>query len=106
MNTKPFYKKHLFFCVNQKSAGKTCCADKSAKALAEYAKSKLIELNLHGADKVRVTQSGCLGRCKLGPGLVVYPDNVWYRYHDEKDIDKIIEQHVKNNTIVAELLMP
>jgi len=62
-------------------------------------------LDLHGPGKVRMTQSGCLGRCKLGPGLVIYPDNVWYRYASEDDIDEIIQTHLIDGRVVDHLLM-
>jgi (2Fe-2S) ferredoxin len=34
---------------------------------------------------------------------VVYPDDVWYTYVDEEDIDEIIEEHLVNGRIVKRL---
>lgn len=86
------YSKHIFFCTNQKEHGKKCCNEVGAVDLCAYAKQKLIDLGLHGLGKIRVSQSGCLGRCSLGPNLVIYPEGVWYNYQTKEDIDQIIDK--------------
>lgn len=98
-------KKHLFFCLNQKENGRQCCAQGNPEKLWAYAKQRLSELNLHNHDNFRVNKSGCLGRCSLGPTLVIYPDAVWYRVTATRDIDDIIEQHLLKGEVVARLLM-
>ena len=50
---------------------------------------------LAGAGKVRVNQAGCLDRCDEGPVIVVYPEEVWYTYVDQEDVDEIIEEHLR-----------
>ena len=52
---------------------------------------------------MRINKSGCLDRCSEGPLMVVYPDAVWYRYIDEKDIDEIIESHIIKHEEVIRL---
>jgi len=99
-NSSFFYKKHVFCCVNQKSEGKECCAAKGASPLKDYMKKKCTEEMLEG---VRINNSGCLGRCKQGKVMVIYPEGIWYHYEDEKDIDRIIEEHLKNNRTVEDL---
>ena len=100
----PFYKKHVFFCVNQKAAGKKCCQLGDAEDFCLYTKKRLKVLDSHGQDKVRVSQSGCLGRCKVGPNLLIYPEGVWYTYQNQQDIDEIIERHLLNDQVVERLL--
>jgi (2Fe-2S) ferredoxin len=34
---------------------------------------------------------------------VVYPDNVWYSYIDEEDIDEILESHLEGGKVVERL---
>lgn len=99
------YSKHVFMCVNQKDHGKKCCEEVGALALSQYLKTKLLELGLHGPDKNRISTSGCLGRCRKGPSMVIYPEQVWYRYENKQDIDDIVENHLKNGKIVERLLM-
>jgi len=63
-----------------------------------------ITLNIaKGKGTVRVNIAGCLDRCEEGPVAVVYPDDVWYTYVDEEDIDEIIEEHLVNGRIVKRL---
>lgn len=103
-----FFVKHIFFCINEKSEGQACCArgcvEGSAAEWCAYTKTRLIEAGLHGPGKMRVSRSGCLGRCVEGPNIVIYPDNVWYRYENRHDIDEIIGSHLKEGRVVERLL--
>ncbi len=94
------YRQHLFFCTNQRDNGKACCQDFDAQGMRDYAKALCKSKNM---DDVRVNQAGCLGQCSRGPVLVVYPDNVWYQYVDEADIEEIIVQHIENHSVVTRL---
>ena len=99
------YQTHLFFCVNQKKPGKRCCNNAGATELCDYAKSQLKKLGLVDKMNIRVNKSGCLGRCSLGPCLVIYPEGVWYYYETQRDIDEILEKHLLNGEIVSRLLI-
>lgn len=99
------YKKHLFLCTNQKAPGKPCCANTGGEPFFDYMKTKLVERGLHGAGQFRVSKSGCLGRCSLGPCLVIYPDEVWYTYTSFADLDEIIDIHLVAGGIVQRLLI-
>ena len=102
-----FYEKHLFFCIQEKAEGKTCCSrGGQAVEMAVYAKQRLVALGLHGRAKVRVSQSQCLGRCKSGPNLLIYPEGVWYTYASQADIDEIIDSHLVSGQPVSRLLNP
>lgn len=92
--------------MNQKAAGKQCCANSGGELFFEYLKGQLLELGLHGAGKIRVSKSGCLGRCSLGPCIVIYPEGVWYTYATKADIDEIINSHLVAGEIVTRLLIP
>ena len=89
-----YYTKHIFICTNKKEAGKICSANLGGEAFFEYMKTKLKDLGLHGPQKFRVSKSGCLGRCSVGPSLVIYPEGVWYKYSSNEDIDEIIAVHL------------
>lgn len=71
----------------------------------DHLKAKLVELGLHGAGKVRVSKSGCLGRCGVGPCIVIYPEGVWYTYTSFDDIDEIITTHLVDGGMVPRLLI-
>lgn len=100
-----FYQHHLFFCTNQRDDGRSSCNDCSAAQLRGYAKQKIKAMGLNGEGKVRVNTAGCLDRCEHGPVLVVYPQETWYTYVDEEDIDEIIEQHLVGGEPVQRLLI-
>src|SRR3990167_218754 len=100
-----YYKKHIFICTNQKSADKTCCANNGGEIFFDYLKLKLLDAGLHGPNGFRVSKSGCLGRCSLGPCMVIYPDNVWYTYHSFSDLDEIITQYLIAGITVKRLLI-
>ncbi|WP_133131069.1 (2Fe-2S) ferredoxin domain-containing protein [Legionella yabuuchiae] len=99
------YAKHIFICTNQKAPGKTCCANQGGELFFDYLKSKLKKMELHGSGKIRVSKSGCLGRCSLGPCMVVYPEGIWYNYASFDDIDEIVNTHILNGEPVERLLI-
>ncbi|HWU68881.1 MAG TPA: (2Fe-2S) ferredoxin domain-containing protein [Stenotrophobium sp.] len=100
-----YYQHHVFFCCNQREPGdaRGCCNDKGATRVRDYAKKKIKALGLAGAGRVRINMAGCLDRCEQGPVLVVYPEEVWYTYIDEEDIDEIIAEHLQNGRVVERL---
>ena len=101
-----YYRHHIFFCLNKRDNGEACCADHNAQAAFDRCKAQVKAQGLAGPGQVRVNKSGCLDRCAAGPVAVVYPEAVWYTYVDEKDIDEIVESHLKNGKVVERLLTP
>ncbi|MBA2651448.1 MAG: (2Fe-2S) ferredoxin domain-containing protein [Tatlockia sp.] len=99
------YTNHLFLCVNQKTAGKQCCSNTGGEPFFDYMKGKLLELDLHGPGKIKISKSGCLGRCSKGPCIVIYPEGVWYNYATLADIDEIISTHLIAGNRVNRLLI-
>ncbi len=105
IDLQEFYSKHVFLCTNQKAKDKPCCANSGGEVYFDYLKDRLRELNVHGEGKIRISKSGCLGRCALGPCIVIYPEGVWYNYGSFEDIDKIIDTHLLQNQVVHSLLI-
>lgn len=100
-----YYKYHVFFCTNQRSDGGKCCEEAGASELRAYAKQKIKALNMSGRGQVRINASGCLDRCGLGPVIVVYPGEVWYRYDSKQDVDEILQQHIIKGQRVSRLML-
>jgi (2Fe-2S) ferredoxin len=98
-----FYTRHIFFCNNIREDGKSSCSQLGAKQMYNYAKGKCRNESLIGEGKIGVSESRCLGRCESGPVAVVYPDNIWYQYIDEEDIDEIITEHLVGGKAVKRL---
>jgi (2Fe-2S) ferredoxin len=99
-----YYTKHVLLCTNQKPPGKQCCANSGGEEFFHYMKSKVVELEMHGPGKIRVSKSGCLGRCGVGPCLVIYPEGVWYSYASFADIDRIVSDHLVAGKVIPALL--
>lgn len=100
-----YYNHHVFFCTNHRDDGRRCCEQAGASELRAYAKAKIKSMGLSGKDQVRINTAGCLDRCGLGPVMVIYPEETWYSYQSEADIDEIIESHLRNNQKVSRLLI-
>lgn len=103
MPRMPYFKHHVFFCMNQRSAGEACCADHDAQAAYEHCKARVKAEGLAGPGGVRINRAGCLDRCAGGPVAVVYPEGTWYTYVDTHDLDEIIESHLKHGRVVQRL---
>jgi (2Fe-2S) ferredoxin len=100
----PVYRHHVFLCSNLRAEDhpRGSCGRKGAAASRDFMAGRIKELRL---PQVRVSTAGCLGRCRTGPVLVIYPDGVWYGYRSEADIDEIIETHLVQGGIVTRLLL-
>jgi (2Fe-2S) ferredoxin len=99
------YDKHIFFCLNERTDGRECCAHRDATALQAYCKDRVKSLGLAGPGGVRVNKAGCLDRCEHGPVAVVYPEAVWYTFVDTSDIDEIVESHLRDGQPVRRLMI-
>jgi (2Fe-2S) ferredoxin len=99
----PYYRYHVFFCVNRRDDGRACCADKGAVEMRDYAKGKAKSMGIHVKGGVRINNAGCLDRCEEGPVIVIYPEGTWYTYVDKHDIDEILEQHLAQGKMVERL---
>lgn len=100
-----YYQYHVFFCTNVRTDGRACCADHNAQAMRDYLKKKVKQAGLSGEGRVRINTAGCLDRCELGPVIAIYPEDTWYTYVDQEDLDEILESHLKNGKRVERLLI-
>jgi (2Fe-2S) ferredoxin len=100
-----YYKNHVFFCINQREDGSQCCGQHKVQEMRDYMKKRSKELGLVHSGEVRVNTAGCLNRCDSGPVIVIYPDETWYTFVDQTDIDEIIEEHLVKGNKVERLLI-
>lgn len=105
-NQPSYFKRHIFFCLNERKNGEACCAQHNAQAAFDHCKNRVKQLGLAGPGQVRVNKAGCLDRCAGGPVAVVYPEGVWYTYVDNADIEEIVDSHLKNGQVVERLVTP
>ena len=77
------------------------CKKRGSKAVRKSLKD---ELRAEGMNRdVRVDSVGCLGLCKHGPNLVVYPGGTWYLGVAEQDVPEVVQRHLKNGEPVEHL---
>ena len=89
-------RKHVLVC------GNVDCAEKGSLALIEELRRLIKQSPV--ADDVRVTRTGCMGRCGEGPTVVVYPDGIWYRDVTPADAASLVDDHLVGDRIVARLV--
>ncbi len=98
------YRLHAFVCTTiHKNRPGPSCGDHGTEALRLHLKARARALGL--AD-VQVSSASCLGRCDLGPLLVIYPEAVWYSFKTIADLDEILDIHLVKGGKVERLLVP
>ncbi len=84
-----FFKKHIFICTNLKKEGRCCGKGSLPHEFIKELKDKIRTANLTGQGGIRVSSSGCMGRCEEGPIAVVYPEAEWFNIQDSQERQKI-----------------
>ena len=70
---------------------KSSCWKRGGKAIYEKITEELQEQGLEGS--VTVKKTGCMGRCKSAPNLVVLPDKARYKCFNEEEVNNLIDTH-------------
>jgi len=102
----PKPKRHIFVCRNFREAGtgKHSCEAGGAAEIFETFKKLRAE---HGiAEETKLTKVKCFGKCKHGPNVVIYPDNVWYCKLTADDARRIVEEHLLKDQPVESKMLP
>jgi (2Fe-2S) ferredoxin len=99
------YKRHAFACFTQRPPNhpRGSCGAAGAQPLWDRMGKALEQQGL--SSEIGFTAAGCLGFCKAGPLMVVYPEGIWYRPTTNEDIDEIVESHFKQGKPVERLVM-
>ncbi len=97
----PAYERHIFICT-----GPDCCTPEQGAAAWGQLKSAVAKLNGSGErGRVYRTKVGCLRICKQGPTAVVYPEGTWYGGLDPANLDRVIEQDLRDGRPVEDLVI-
>jgi (2Fe-2S) ferredoxin len=100
------YRKHVFICENNRddSDVRGSCGQKGSIQFREVLKTEIQQRGLK--KKIRINKAGCLGSCKQGISMVIYPEGIWYGKVTISDIPEIIDETLLKNEIIERLLMP
>ncbi len=98
------FKHHVFTCFQQRPPGhpRGSCMGAGAKPLWDRLQAKLNSLQ---NPDIALTATGCLGFCRAGPLMVIYPKGVWYAPRTEADIDEIFQSHLLEDKLVERLVI-
>ncbi|GDX81053.1 ferredoxin [Deltaproteobacteria bacterium] len=102
----PAWKHHVFVCTNTRPPGhpKGSCGERGCAQVAA-AFSAALDVDDELMETVKLQTSNCLGPCRAGPTVVVYPEGVWYRGLTAADVPEIIREHFHNGRPVKRLLL-
>ena len=88
--------KHILVC------GGTGCTSSKSNEIIEKLEEVIKQEKL---ENVRVIRTGCFGLCAKGPIVIVRPENTFYALVKIKDVEDIINLHIKEGQIVERLLV-
>lgn len=95
------FRQHVFICTQQELEDKVYCTDQGSKKVLQELKDQVSSHNLK--DEVEITSCGCLGLCKRGPTIVVYPEGIWYTGVALEDVEELVQSHLVEGQPVARL---
>jgi len=90
------YRSHVLVCAG---AG---CVSSGCQEVADALRREITKHHLDS--EIKVTQTGCIGSCDLGPVIVVNPNGTFYQKLKPEDAVRIVEEHLLNGRIVDDLL--
>lgn len=89
------YSKTLLFCSGSGCVSSNC---------GEVRDALIEELEQAGlTSSIKLSLTGCIGICDVGPRLTVQPDGVFYCKLKPEDMKRIVKKHLIGNEIVADL---
>ena len=92
------YSRHVLICV-----GGFCSPDRQGHALYSQL-AALLEREglLFGPQRVKRSETPCLGVCGGGPIVAVYPEGIWYAGVTPALLERIVTQHLRDGRVVED----
>jgi (2Fe-2S) ferredoxin len=83
---------------------KPSCVSEDTKDLFNHMAQSMMQKGLMGP--VQVIRTSCLGRCQMGPVMLIEPGHHMYVGLNKEKIDKIIDEHLVGGNPITEYLIP
>jgi (2Fe-2S) ferredoxin len=83
---------------------KPSCVNQNTADLFNHLAMSMMQKGLMGP--VQPIRTSCLGRCQMGPVMLIEPGHHMYVQLTKEKIDKIVEQHIIGGEPVLEYLIP
>jgi (2Fe-2S) ferredoxin len=106
MRVMPVWKHHVFVCTNKRPPGhpKGSCADRGCADVALALAEEIEKRELW--ETVKLQKTDCLGPCRAGPTMVVYPENTWYGGLTAADVPALVQSHFVEGRPAARFVLP
>lgn len=97
---------YIFKCEQSSPPGfpKPSCVNAQTQDLFNHMNQTLMQKGLMGP--VQAIRTSCLGRCQMGPVMLVEPGHHMYAGLNKEKINKIIDEHILGGKPVQEFLIP
>ena len=97
---------YMFKCEQSAPPGmpKPSCVNAQTQDLFNHMARRIMEKGLMGP--VQSIRTSCLGRCDMGPVMLMEPGHHMYVYLTKEKIDRIIDEHILGGKPVEEYLIP
>jgi len=83
---------------------KPSCVTPQSQDLFQYMAQALMQKGIMAT--VQPIQTSCLGRCNVGPVMLVEPGHHMYVGLTKEKVDRIIDEHIMGGDVVSEYLIP
>ena len=83
------YKCHVFVCRKSREGERKSCGDGESTDIKALLKDEISARGWKG--KVRISASGCLGVCGVGPNIMIYPQEIWLTQVKPSDVPEILK---------------
>jgi (2Fe-2S) ferredoxin len=82
---------------------KPSCVNDQTQDLFNHMATKLMQKGIMGP--IQPIRTSCLGRCQLGPVMLIEPGHTMYVGLDKEKIDRIIDEHLIGGNPVEEFII-
>lgn len=97
---------YMFKCEQSSPPGmpKPSCVTDQSRDLFNHLAQTMMQKGLMGP--VQAIRTSCLGRCQMGPVMLIEPGHHMYCQLSKEKIDRIIEEHIIKGDPVQEYIIP